>query len=750
MRCTFGGIAQLRWFDIFLHSKVARRIFGLFIVCALLPITALTFISFRQVTEQLERDARLQLRQAAKSEGAAMYERLEFLVDDLGNIASGLRGASADANPFLLGGVGRDTSLLFRGIGILKPDGDLQTLFGNIESLPGLSDAQLRHLEAGSAVLVTFPCASDGVCPRLLRYLDSNKPSRGLLIGDPRPEYLWDGDKLPPSTKLCIFDESGQPVYCADAAANEIRAAIAGSSGSAGTLEWGFGRNSFLAGYSTVLLRTTLHSPSWTVVLSQSREDVLTPLRKFSTAFLPLILVTVFAVMLLSFVQIRRSMFPLQELEKGTRQVANGNFDTRVRISTNDEFRRLGECFNRMADELDHQFRALETVSDIDRAILSSLDRRDIVNRVLRRVRALLSQPVIAVTMLDCEQPDRAVTYLAPDEKQSRIRVVGNTLSPREVQELQLSTGIVKVDLAGELRSYLEAIANRGAKLCLMLPIRHEDQLFGVLILGNGGNPDMGDDLAYAKQLADRLAVGLSNAQLVEELDKLNMGTLTALARAIDAKSTWTAGHSERVTRMAVDIGRVMGLPEKELLTLHRGGLLHDIGKIGTPPEILDKPEKLSESEVGVMCEHVTVGARILEPIPGFSELIPIVVQHHERFDGSGYPFGLAGEAINLHARIFAVADVYDALSSDRPYRPGWARDRVIAYIREKSGTHFDPRVVDAFLNLMALAPEPPPPPPETSSFETTMEEVSADRRDLSARHRNTSYPHSRRTARRS
>jgi putative nucleotidyltransferase with HDIG domain len=443
-------------------------------------------------------------------------------------------------------------------------------------------------------------------------------------------------------------------------------------------------------------------------------------------------------------------MVPLQQLEQGTRQVANGNFEARVKLSTKDEFQRLGESFNRMADELDHQFRALETVSDIDRAILSSLDRRDIVNRVLRRIRALVSQPVIAVTLLDCEQPDRAVTYIAPDDKHNRIRIVGNTLSAREVEELQLSTAIIELGLTGELRSYLEAIATRGAKLCVMLPIRHEDQLFGVLILGNAGNPEMGDDLAYAKQLADRLAVGLSNAQLVEELDELNIGTLTALARAIDAKSTWTAGHSERVTRMAVDIGRVMGLPEKDLLTLHRGGLLHDIGKIGTPPEILDKPEKLSESEVSVMCEHVTVGARILEPIPGFAELIPIVVQHHERFDGSGYPYGLAGEAINLHARIFAVADVYDALSSDRPYRPGWPRDKVIAYIREKSGTHFDPEVVDAFLKLMALDPQAPPRAAAASSSESTMEEVGTEKRAGTARHRSPSYSHPHRVMRRS
>jgi putative nucleotidyltransferase with HDIG domain len=280
--------------------------------------------------------------------------------------------------------------------------------------------------------------------------------------------------------------------------------------------------------------------------------------------------------------------------------------------------------------------------------------------------------------------------------------VVGNTLEREEVEELKHATDLIQVDTTQYTRTYLEALSGRGAKCCALFPIRHDNQLFGVLTLGSSHPIEAPDDEAYAKQLADRLAVGLSNARLVEDLDKLNQGTFMALARAIDAKSTWTAGHSERVTKMAVEIGKAMRLEEKDLVILHRGGLLHDIGKIGTPPEILDKPGKMTEPEARIMCEHVTVGARILEPIPGFADLIPIVVQHHERFDGSGYPFGLAGEEINLHARIFAVADVYDALISNRPYRPGWAREKVIAYIHEKAGTHFDPRVVDAFLQVMS------------------------------------------------
>jgi putative nucleotidyltransferase with HDIG domain len=189
--------------------------------------------------------------------------------------------------------------------------------------------------------------------------------------------------------------------------------------------------------------------------------------------------------------------------------------------------------------------------------------------------------------------------------------------------------------------------------------------------------------------------------QANRRLEKLNLGTLTALARAIDAKSHWTAGHSERVTRLALQIARALGLNQEELNNLHRAGLLHDIGKIATPPEILDKPGQLSEKERKIIYEHPAEGARILEPIDDFASAIPIVFHHHERFDGSGYPAGLAGEAISLGARILAVADVFDAVTSNRPYRKGMPVDRAITIIKEGSGTQFDPKVVDAFVKVI-------------------------------------------------
>jgi len=186
----------------------------------------------------------------------------------------------------------------------------------------------------------------------------------------------------------------------------------------------------------------------------------------------------------------------------------------------------------------------------------------------------------------------------------------------------------------------------------------------------------------------------------LEALEQLDLGTLTALARAIDAKSAWTAGHSERVTNLALKLGRAMGLPAESLELIHRGGLLHDIGKIGTPLTVLDKPGKLEPEEMQIMRDHVNIGVRILEPIPCLREALPIVAQHHEWLDGSGYPAGLAGENICLLARVLAVADCYDAMVSDRPYRKGLPQQQALEILRQRSGTQFDPAVIEVFMRL--------------------------------------------------
>jgi len=209
------------------------------------------------------------------------------------------------------------------------------------------------------------------------------------------------------------------------------------------------------------------------------------------------------------------------------------------------------------------------------------------------------------------------------------------------------------------------------------------------------------EDILQARQMADQVAVSLSNATLIEEMEQLSWGAIKALARTVDAKSSWTAGHSTRVTKMALKIGAEFGISSKELDKLHRAALLHDIGKVGIPLSILDKPGALDDDEYAMIKKHPTIGARILEPIASYADIVPIVLQHHERFDGKGYPGGISGNEIDIGARILAVADVYDALISDRPYRKGWAVESVIDLIRKEAGRQFDPDVAEVFLAIM-------------------------------------------------
>jgi len=204
-----------------------------------------------------------------------------------------------------------------------------------------------------------------------------------------------------------------------------------------------------------------------------------------------------------------------------------------------------------------------------------------------------------------------------------------------------------------------------------------------------------GDELQALGESFNAMAGDLQRQ--FEQLHALSVGTLEALARTIDAKSPWTAGHSTRVAEVAVAIGRAMHFDAPALERLRRGALLHDIGKIGISADILDSPAPLTEAQKAIVQQHPALGARILEPLPQCADVLPMVLQHHERFDGAGYPAGLAGAGIALDARVLAVADVYDAMTSDRPYRRGLpARDAAVC-ISDAAGTQFDPDVVAAF-----------------------------------------------------
>lgn len=188
-----------------------------------------------------------------------------------------------------------------------------------------------------------------------------------------------------------------------------------------------------------------------------------------------------------------------------------------------------------------------------------------------------------------------------------------------------------------------------------------------------------------------------ANRELVEAYDE----TIDGWSRALDLRDHETEGHTQRVTQMTLRLAEILGLSGDALLHIRRGAMLHDIGKMGVPDRILLKPDRLTEEETLIMHQHPTFSFNMLYPIVYLRPALDIPYCHHEKWDGSGYPRGLKREEIPLAARIFAVVDVWDALRSDRPYRPAWPREQVIEYIRSLSGIHFDPAIVPVFLQMV-------------------------------------------------
>ncbi len=252
-----------------------------------------------------------------------------------------------------------------------------------------------------------------------------------------------------------------------------------------------------------------------------------------------------------------------------------------------------------------------------------------------------------------------------------------------------------------------ESIMLHDIRSVLCVPIAFDQQLLGVLYLDAPGRENLftEEDLHFVSGIAGVAAVAVTNAMAVEaargsaqELNRAYLSMLSVLANAIEARDHYTIGHTWRVARFSQVIARRLGWSGERISELEVGGVLHDIGKIGVPDSILTKPGPLSPEEQQRMELHPQIGARMLRDVPSLERVLPCVLHHHERWDGSGYPARLRGEDIPLEARLLAVADALDAMTSSRPYRPGLAHDVAVAELESEAARQFDPEVVQATL----------------------------------------------------
>ncbi len=264
---------------------------------------------------------------------------------------------------------------------------------------------------------------------------------------------------------------------------------------------------------------------------------------------------------------------------------------------------------------------------------------------------------------------------------------------PLRVDNLQASWPDAETELA---------ILGKGARSALILPLVIDNNNLGALVFtATRAQAYPAEVLSIARLLSLQVASAVRTALLLEELDGQET-VIVSLALAIEAKDPYTQGHCARLAEYAALLGADLGFTERDLQRLRMAAMLHDIGKIAIPEEVLRKPEPLTNEEYRVMRSHPAIGENICRPLRSARPILPAIRHHHEHWDGRGYPDGLRGEEIPLLARIIAIVDAYDAMSSDRPYRAGLAGEAALEVLRENKGPQWDPALIERFVPLMA------------------------------------------------
>ncbi|MCE5313131.1 MAG: HD domain-containing protein, partial [Nitrospiraceae bacterium] len=596
----------------------------------------------------------------------------------------------------------------FKSIAIIKNGKVIRTLFGKMQPIPdSIIKASFRNKQ--QKTMIAFPRNGAGSNSIFLaRSIQDNGNASGLIVAEADPLYLWGigaDNSLPAMTEAGIIDQTRQILYSSFNIPSEVLQKIRFDSSSieSRNQEYSAGGEDYLIAHWPIFLKSRFDGPNLIIILRNLKSDIFAPLSHFKLLFPLIALLSFWVVLLLSAISIRKNMIPLETLKEAALRLARRDFKTKADISSGDEFEDLANVFNTSVASLGRQFHAMEVMADIDRSILSKLNTKEIINTALNRISTFFGSSSTSYSIIKTNQPNALHTFSCMHGRPMDIIEEHLTVSKRDKKTYLVQPEFFVVETDDHIPSFLSPAACLKSKHFLILPLFQNNSLAGIMSLGHAEpHQYTEDDLNYAKRLAHQVSTALSNAGLVEELEHLNWGTLEALARTVDAKSRWTAGHSERVADISVKIANVMGCNDKQITALHRAAFLHDIGKIGIPPAVLDKPSKLTAAEYDIIKEHPAIGARILEPIESYADTIPIVLQHHEYYNGKGYPQRLSGEQITLGARILSVADVYDALISERPYRDGWVKANVIKFICDESGKQFDPRVVEALIYALS------------------------------------------------
>ena len=344
----------------------------------------------------------------------------------------------------------------------------------------------------------------------------------------------------------------------------------------------------------------------------------------------------------------------------------------------------------------------LITLAVLSRILNSTLEHRTVRRRAMQAATELMKAEVGSLLLIN-EETNRLYFEVALGDKEETVKTfhleMGEGIAGWVAQH---GEPLIVHDAQNDPRFFSEVDKKSEftTRNVICVPVKVKDKTIGVLEAINklGGGSFSEDDLTIFQSLADQVAVALDNARLLEEIEELFFQTAESLADAIEKRDPYTGGHTKRVTTYSIAVGEQLNLDPDEMRRLKLAAILHDIGKIGVEDTILRKEDKLTQQEYDQMKKHTLMGAEIIGHIKQLHGIIPGLKYHHEKVDGGGYPEGLADGSIPLIAKIVAVADTFDAMTSDRPYRKALGKEEAFNELRRCVGTQFDRELVDSFI----------------------------------------------------
>lgn len=447
--------------------------------------------------------------------------------------------------------------------------------------------------------------------------------------------------------------------------------------------------------------------------LDMNREGIITFIVKDIGRFILFGIILLLISVLVGKLFARRIAAPIQRLSEVARERAAGNKNAEFTLTRRDEIGVLSDSLNTMTKKIDEhvheierRMATMETMNRIDKAVLSSISRSDLLHRVIKLVSTLFHGSSVAMALYNEEKTGFDILSRSQADAQGILAenpfIPADHIEGAAIERVKQVFQFTSSREDAEYRELFETLVGRKIISGVNVPVYMSETYLGSLVMARDDTGEFSrEDMESIVMLADQVGIALQSVRAFEEKEQLLLGILLALTRSIDAKSKWTAGHSERVAAFSEKIAFRLDLPEETVRSITLSAILHDIGKIAVSEIILDKPERLSSEEYEIIKEHPATGARIISDIPSYGRIVPGILYHHEHWDGSGYPEGLSGDVIPLESRIITVADVWDAISADRPYRKGLGYQEAVDFMRRNSRALFDESIVEVFVSIL-------------------------------------------------